>query len=463
MKPLRLLPLTSLCLLFFFVQCHSPQKEAKAQPIAGSIEELYQTNCGSCHGRQLQRFKMLKTYEKEDAYITQVIKKGKLENGMVAFESMLNDNQVQQLVNYIKKYDYTDNQLPTPAEDKDYTVETIVDGLEIPWGMAFLPDGDMLIAEKNGKLSRHSSSTGLHPIKGMPPVRDKGQGGLLDVILHPNYAENGWIYISYSYIDEQDHGSGNTAIIRAKLQNDALVDIQNIYKGVPAVSTNHHFGNRMVFDREGYLYLSNGDRGKRDKFPQSLNNSNGKIHRIHDDGRIPEDNPFYGQKDAIASIYSYGHRNPQGLAMHPQTGAIWEHEHGPRGGDEINIIEKGLNYGWPVISYGINYSGTRFTNITEKEGMEQPLHYYKPSIAPCGMAFVDSDVYPDWKNNLLIGSLSFQYLERLVLLDKQIIGQEKLLDELNSRVRNVKIGPDGYIYVAVEGPGRILKLLPKAK
>jgi glucose/arabinose dehydrogenase len=463
MTPLRLFPLISLCLLFFFMQCHSPQQETKAQPIAGSIAELYQTNCASCHGRQLQQFKMLKTYEKEEAYITQVIKKGKLESGMVAFENMLNDNQVQQLVNYIKKYDYTDNQLPTPAQDRDYTVETVVDGLEIPWGMAFLPDGDMLIAEKKGQLSRYSSSTGLHPIQGLPPVRDKGQGGLLDVILHPNYAENGWIYISYSYIDEQERGSGNTAIIRAKLQNDALVDIQNIYKGVPAVSTNHHFGNRMVFDREGYLYLSNGDRGKRDKFPQSLNNSNGKIHRLHDDGRIPEDNPFYGQEDAIASIYSYGHRNPQGLAMHPQTGAIWEHEHGPRGGDEINIIEKGLNYGWPVISYGINYSGTRFTDITEKEGMEQPIHYYKPSIAPCGMAFVDSDLYPDWKNNLLIGSLSFQYLERLVLLDDKIIGQEKLLDELNSRVRNVKIGPDGYIYVAVEGPGRILKLLPKAK
>lgn len=463
MKSLRLYPLLSLCLLFFFIQCHSPQQETKAQPIAGSIEELYLNTCASCHGRQLQQFKMLKTYEKEEAYITQVIKKGKPESTMVAFESLLNDTQVQQLSTYIRKYDYTKNQLPTPAKDKDYTVATVVDGLEIPWGMAFLPDGDMLIAEKKGQLSRYSSATGLHPIQGLPPVRDKGQGGLLDVILHPDYAENGWIYISYSYLDEQDHGSGNTAIIRAKLQNDALVDIQNIYKGVPAVSTNHHFGNRMVFDREGYLYLSNGDRGKRDKFPQSLDNSNGKIHRVHDDGSIPEDNPFYGQKDAIASIYSYGHRNPQGLAMHPQTGAIWEHEHGPRGGDEINIIEKGLNYGWPVISYGINYSGTKFTNITEKEGMEQPLHYYKPSIAPCGMAFVDSDVYPDWKNNLLIGSLSFQYLERLVISEDKIIGQEKLLDELNSRVRNVKIGPDGYIYVGVEGPGRILKLLPKAK
>ena len=209
------------------------------------------------------------------------------------------------------------------------------------------------------------------------------------------------------------------------------------------------------------MYFSNGDRGKRDDFPQKLDNTNGKIHRLNDDGSIPADNPFVGQAGVTESIYSYGHRNPQGLAIHPQTGLIWEHEHGPKGGDEINIIEKGKNYCWPVISYGINYSGTTFTDITEKEGMEQPIHYYVPSIAPCGMTFLDSDIYPEWKNNLFIGSLSFRYLERVQLLGDKVVYQEKLLDELNSRVRNVKVGPDGYLYVAVEEPGRILKILPK--
>ncbi|MEM6297178.1 MAG: PQQ-dependent sugar dehydrogenase, partial [Bacteroidota bacterium] len=240
-----------------------------------------------------------------------------------------------------------------------------------------------------------------------------------------------------------------------------LQDIQQIYRGTPAVDTDYHFGCRMVFDNEGYLYFSNGDRGKRDDFPQNLDNTNGKIHRLHDDGRIPADNPFVNQEDAIKSIYSFGHRNPQGLALHPQTGKVWEHEHGPKGGDEINIIQKGKNYGWPVISYGINYNGTVFTDLTEKEGMEQPLHYYVPSIAPCGMAFLDSDVYPDWNGNLFIGSLSFRYLEMLRFSGDQVIQQEKLLEEFDSRVRNVVVSPEGYLYVSLEEPGRILKILPK--
>ncbi len=183
-------------------------------------------------------------------------------------------------------------------------------------------------------------------------------------------------------------------LLRAKLQDDQLQDIQQIYRGTPAVDADYHFGCRMVFDNDGLLYFSNGDRGKRGDFPQKLDNTNGKIHRLNDDGSIPVDNPFVDQEDAVKSIYSFGHRNPQGIALHPQAGKVWEHEHGPKGGDEINIIEKGKNYGWPVISYGINYNGTVFTDLTEKEGMEQPIHYYVPSIAPCGMVFLDSDVYP---------------------------------------------------------------------
>ncbi|MEM7381907.1 MAG: PQQ-dependent sugar dehydrogenase, partial [Bacteroidota bacterium] len=219
-------------------------------------------------------------------------------------------------------------------------------------------------------------------------------------------------------------------------------------------------GSRLEFDNEGYLYFSIGDRGARDENPQDIRRNGGKIYRIHDDGRIPEDNPFVGTEGAVEAAFTYGNRNPQGMAKNPATGAIWIHEHGPRGGDEINIVQKGLNYGWPVITYGINYSGTPITDITEKEGMEQPIYYWVPSIGPSGMTFVNSDKFPDWNGNLLVGSLAFQYLERLVLEDNKVTYREKLMEDIG-RVRNVRQGPDGLIYVAVEGKG-IYKLSPNS-
>jgi glucose/arabinose dehydrogenase len=281
----------------------------------------------------------------------------------------------------------------------------------------------------------------------------------MDLEFHPDFENNDWIYISYSYIDAKDAGKGNTAIIRAKLQENSLINVETIYKATPTVSTHHHYGSRIEFDKDGFLYFSVGDRGRRDEYPQSITNSNGKMHRLLDDGRIPEDNPFVNTPEAETSIYSYGHRNIQGIAMHPVTGEIWTHEHGPKGGDEINIVQAGKNYGWPVISYGINYDGSSFTDITEKEGMEQPLIYYVPSIAPCGMAFITGNRYKGWENNLLIGSLRFEYLERCIIENNKVVEQEKLLEGIG-RVRNVKVSPDGYIYVAVENPGRILKLIP---
>ncbi len=447
--------------LLILLSCSASKQKSAENPVYTDIQQLYTASCSGCHGQQLQHFKILKSHEKPAEALAQTIQKGNTDAGMPAFGETLSEQQIRELSAYIKGFDYEENHIVESSGDKDYTTEIVVDGLEIPWGMEFLPGGDMLIAERKGVLSRFSKTTGLHPISGLPPIRAKGQGGLMDLKLHPQYEENGWLYISFSYIDEQNSRAGNTQIIRAQLQNDALTQIETIYKGTPATTTNHHFGNRMVFDREGYLYFSNGERGERDVFPQSLDNTNGKIHRLHDDGSIPEDNPFVGQENAVGSIYSYGHRNPQGLALHPVTGQIWEHEHGPRGGDEINIIQPGVNYGWPVITYGINYIGTIITELTEKEGMEQPIHYYLPSIAPCGMAFLDSEIYPAWKNNLFIGSLRFQYLERLVLKDNSVIYQEKMLEEFGSRVRDVRVGPDGYLYVALEGPGRILKVLPR--
>ncbi len=342
-------------------------------------------------------------------------------------------------------------------ENMAYTTEIVVPELDIPWGMEFLPDGSMLITEKTGTLV-HFKDGQKHTIEGLPEVYVRGQGGLLDIKLHPDYSSNGWIYFSYSSPEGEGTG-GNTAILRAKLNGTNLSDIEQLYKGVPNTKRGQHWGSRLEFDKEGYLYFSIGDRGNRDVNPQDITRDGGKIYRLNADGSVPNDNPFVNESNAKTAIYSYGHRNPQGMVLNPNTGDIWVHEHGPRGGDEINIISKGKNYGWPVISYGINYSGTTFTDITEKEGMEQPLFYWVPSIAPCGMAYVSSDNYPEWKDNLLIGSLKFEYLERLVLENNKVVKREKLFEGLG-RFRNVKQGPDGLLYAAVEGKG-IFKIIPK--
>ncbi|PCE64817.1 PQQ-dependent sugar dehydrogenase [Sediminicola luteus] len=328
--------------------------------------------------------------------------------------------------------------------------QLVVSDLEIPWGMAFLPDGGILITEKKGQLYR-IKGTKKTIIGNTPEVFFSGQGGLLDVALHPNFSENQFIYLTYASSEGGGDG-GHTALMRARLQGDQLTENQVLYKGTPNTEKGHHFGSRIAFDRDGYLYFTIGDRGNRDENPQNITRDGGKVYRLHDDGSIPSDNPFVNASGAKTAIYSYGHRNPQGMALHPKTGAIWTHEHGPKGGDEINIIKKGENYGWPVISYGINYDGTSFTDITEKEGMLQPLHYWVPSIAPSGLAIVSSDKYPDWQGDLLVGSLSFQYLEHLVMDGEKVVKREKLMEDIG-RVRDVVQAPDGYIYVAVESKG----------
>lgn len=337
-----------------------------------------------------------------------------------------------------------------------FTADLIIDELPIAWGMAFLPDGAILVTEKSGELIHFKNGTRT-VIANVPEVYARGQGGLLDIELHPDYANNGWIYFTYSS-KEGDGEGGNTALMRAKLKDNSLVDKELLYKAGPNTTKGQHFGSRIVFDNEGYLYFSVGERGERDVNPQDITRDGGKIYRLFDDGKIPNDNPFVGDNGAKAAIFSYGNRNPQGLVKHPETGAIWEHEHGPRGGDEINIIKKGANYGWPVITYGINYSGTPITDKTAMDGMEQPIHYWLPSIAPSGMAFVTTDNYKGYKGNLLVGSLAFQYLERLVLDGNKVIKREKLMGDLG-RIRDVKEGPDGLVYVAVEGKG-IYKLVP---
>ena len=338
-----------------------------------------------------------------------------------------------------------------------YDYEMVVDGLQIPWGMAFLPDGSILITEKSGELI-HFKDGEKSSISGVPEVYVRGQGGLLDIALHPDYENNGWIYITYSSQEGEGDG-GNTAIMRAKLNGNQLTNQEMLYKATPNTNKGQHFGSRIAFDKEGYLYFSAGERGERDINPQDITRDNGKIYRLNDDGSIPADNPFVNEKNAKAAIYSYGHRNPQGLILNPETGEIWEHEHGPMGGDEINIIKKGANYGWPIVTYGKNYDGTSITSETSKPGIEEPMYYWVPSIAPSGMAYITSEKYPHLKGNLLVGSLKFQYLELDILDGKKVVGREKLLEDLG-RFRDVRQAPNGYIYAAVEGKG-IIKLIEK--
>jgi glucose/arabinose dehydrogenase len=283
---------------------------------------------------------------------------------------------------------------------------------------------------------------------------------LLDIALHPDYDENGWIYFSYSYLSEgQGKPLGNTAIMRARLNGNSLQDQEVIFRGEPVTDRNYHFGCKIAFDGMGHIFFGIGDRGQHFDFPQKLDNHNGKIHRLNDDGSIPDDNPFVSTPGAMTSIWSYGHRNPQGTCFDPLTGELWVSEHGPRGGDELNLIRPGVNYGWPVISYGINYDGTVLTPINEKEGLEQPVFQWTPSIGPCGMTFVTGDRYPDWKNNIFLGSLPLKHLERVVLENNRVTHREELLKGVG-RVRNVVMGPDGYICFAIETPGYILRLMP---
>jgi glucose/arabinose dehydrogenase len=359
---------------------------------------------------------------------------------------------------------------PKPGADKKLTeanlkVDTVVTGLKMPWSTTFLPNGDMLVTERAGKLRLVRNGV-LDPqeISGVPEVYFKGQGGLLDVQLHPNYNTNGWIYISYASPkaegEEGDDGGANTGLIRAKLKDHALTDVQKIFKALPNVKANVHFGGRIVFDKKGYVFLSLGERGQKEN-AQNLGKDQGKIVRLHEDGKIPTDNPFVKTAGARPEIWSYGHRNPQGMVIHPTTGVIWEHEHGPQGGDELNIVEKGKNYGWPLITFGIDYDNSIISKDTARAGLMQPVTYWKPSIAPCGMTFVTSPKFKEWNGDLIVGSLKFQYLQHLTVKGNKVTGREILFDKLG-RVRDVRQGPDGNIYVVLESSGKIVKISPKS-
>ncbi len=341
-------------------------------------------------------------------------------------------------------------------------VETVAAGLENPWGLAFLPDGRMLVSERAGRLRIVSGDGKLGaPLGGLPRIAARGQGGLLDVALDPNFRENRMIYISYA--EPRDNGGAATAVTRAQLNaaDTALVGAQTIFSQQPAGNTGRHFGSRLVFGRDGNLFVTTGDRGNMEMSAQDPAGHIGKVIRIRPDGTAPTDNPFAGEAGKRAEIWSTGHRNAQGAALHPETGVLWTIEHGARGGDEVNIVRKGLNYGWPVITYGIDYSGRRIGEGQAKPGLEQPAHFWDPSIAPSGAAFYTGERFRGWKGSLFTGALAGQMLVRLTLDGTKITGEERLLQGLNERIRDVRQGPDGFIYLLTDNAsGRILRVRP---
>ena len=347
------------------------------------------------------------------------------------------------------------------SEEHAFRLVELVRGLEQPWSLAFLPDGRMLVTEKAGRL-RIVKDGKLEPqaVAGLPEVAVHGQGGLLDVALHPRFAENGFVYLSYAARGADGVG---TEVARARLAGSRLENVQVIFRQSPKGNRGQHFGSRLVFDRAGFLYITLGDRGEMER-AQRPDDHAGSVIRLHDDGRVPKDNPFAGKPGWKPEKFTLGHRNQQGAALHPQSGALWTHEHGPQGGDEVNVIRAGANYGWPVITYGVNYgSGTRIGEGSAKPGMAQPIHTWVPSIAPSGMAFYTGDRFPKWRGDLFVGALKDQMLVRLKLDGEKVVREERLLQGALGRIRDVRAGPDGFLYLLTdESRGVLVRLEPVA-
>lgn len=451
----------------------------------GMVAELYQQHCSVCHGDKLEGGLGPNLVDDEwvhgstDEDLARVIREGVPEEGMVPYGNILSSEDTLALVIYLREM----KQLArTEAAESE---STPMDGIfqsthhafrlekvaqvddDIFWSVSFLPDGGMLLTQFGGKLFVCRDGRLGEPVAGIPESYRRGQGGLLEAVAHPDYAENGWIYLAFTGKAVQPESGEDgymTAIVRGRIKDGRWVDGEEIFRAPARFHTDGgvHYGSRIVFDK-GYLYFSIGDRGRMND-AQDLSRPNGKIHRIHDDGRIPDDNPFVDVPDAFPSIWTYGNRNPQGLDKHPSSGQLWSTEHGPRGGDELNLIEGGRNYGWPEITHGINYNGRPITDKTSAPGMEQPVHYWTPSIAVCGIDFYEGDAFPAWKNDLFVSALRSQQLERFKLEGTKVVEHE-IIFKGHGRVRDVSTGPDGMLYVILNedrnsGPGAVYRLVP---
>lgn len=467
--------------IFLVVLLASSGRAQPRQP-QRSIPNLYSNLCSACHGLEM-RGGQFKGFIPEnwiggadDVSLARAIRDGNTNKGMPAMSFALSDAEIRAMVVFIRERIQQaknatnnfakpiDGEIVASREQRFQFTTVVGEGLNTPWSMAFLPDGRMLVTELPGQLRVVTGGKlSPEPVAGTPRVRAKGQGGLMDVAVHPDFKDNGWIYLGYSDPGSNSLGAdvGMTAIARGRIKDNRWVDEQVIFRAPPEtyLGTVYHYGTRLVFDGKGHLFFSIGERGQM-QHAQELHRPNGKIHRIQDDGQIPADNPFRKDANAIASIWCYGNRNPQGLVRHPVTGELWATEHGPRGGDELNLILPGRNYGWPLISYGMDYNGTPITaGLTAQEGLEQPVTYWTPSIAVCGIDFYTGTKFPKWQHNLFVTGLASQELRRLVIEGHTVTDQEVIFKNIG-RVRDVAAGPDGFIYVALNGPDRIVRLEP---
>jgi aldose sugar dehydrogenase len=448
----------------FIFACSSSKKDS-SEIVKVEPNKNYATYCAGCHGEKLESFvlRKFKHGETKEA-IAAVIKNGLENAGMPAYSKTFNDSEINALAAYVK------NAPPISLDKKEKTIfasevvslkiDTITTEVDVPWAMEFFEDNTMLITDRDGDFYHRYNDGRMVKIQNTPKVYAKGQGGLLDVLIHPNFKENKFIYLSYAKAVRKDgKDMSTTAITRAKFENDILTDVKEIFEARPYYETNHHYGSRMLIDKKGYLFFSVGERGRENLNPQDLKSECGKIHRLYDDGRVPEDNPYMGNMEAAPSVYSYGHRNPQGMDFNPSTGEIWENEHGPKGGDELNIICPKANYGWALTTFGINYNGTKITDNTVLPGITDPIHFWVPSIGPGDAAFITSDLYGAWKGDYMVTSLSFGFLNRCIVKNNKVIRNEKLLEEIG-RMRSVKQGKDGFIYIGLENPGRVFRVRP---
>ncbi|WP_438479104.1 PQQ-dependent sugar dehydrogenase [Oleiharenicola lentus] len=461
-----------------------PAAPAPPPPAGRDATKIYADFCAACHGDNLHGGKgpSLLTekskYGRDDESLTKMILKGRPAGGMPGFAAALNEAEVIGLIAYIREVSMRvvdpalakSTDLPVAvqkSEKHSYRLESVAEGLDVPWSFVFLLNGHLLTTERPGRLRLViDGKLQPEPIEGVPEVVAHDEGGLMSIELDPDFAKNGWIYLSFSDAGEEPAAETTTAmtkIIRARLRDNRLVDHETIFS-IPKENYQKGFvgyGCRLLFHGE-YLYFTVGDRWL-PQDAQDLSKANGKVHRVFRDGRIPPDNPFVGQPDAIGSIWSYGNRNPQGLAVDPRNGAIWETEHGPRGGDELNHILGGANYGWPIVTHGINYDGTPISSLTEKDGLTSPAKHWTPSIAVSPIGFYKGNRFPNWKNNLFLGSLGQQKLLRFEINDRNEITHEEELFKGLGRVRDIQTGPDGLLYLSLElvgRPGRIVRLVP---
>ncbi len=440
---------------------------------------VYTTYCAGCHGANLEgntASALIKEdwlYGRTRGSLIKNIAYGIEGTEMVAWNLVLNDQQIRSVADYIVEAQGKPmNELrafPKQVETEEYTldVEVLSEGdIDIPWGIEFVDSSLALITGQTGTLHwMKDFEVDPNPIEGLPRVYDTGRalGGMMDIALDPEYQQNGWIYLAYVHTDEDLQARSSramTRIIRGEIEDHQWIQHEILFQVNDSLLLDKgtRWGCRLLFDSEGHLFFSIGDVD-RDEYAQDLGRPNAKIFRIHPDGSIPEDNPFLDEKGALSAIYTIGNRNVQGIDIHPETDEIWFTEHGPMGGDELNILKKGANYGWPVITYGIDYSGEIVSELTEKEGMEQPIIHWTPSIAVCPATFCTSPLFPRWKHQLFVGALAYEEVRRLELKGQEVVEQELVLKNYG-RVRDIKFGPDGAMYVLTNKPDAILRLTP---